>query len=82
MQLLATVSAADPLSFELFVRVLEELARVGALGHSNEHWAPQAELCGLHSLQFDFVGQVRAGRGEQASVGACNSVWGHAGACV
>jgi hypothetical protein len=50
--------ATGNISFDHFVGVLEEVSRIGALGSANAHWAPQSDLCGLHSVQFDFVGRM------------------------
>eukprot|EP00966_Prymnesium_polylepis_P080514 1865533-Prymnesium_polylepis.1 len=52
----AQTASATNMSFEQFVSVLEETARVGAFGQVNEHWALQSNLCALHTLQYDFVG--------------------------
>ena len=63
-----------PLSFEAFVSILEETQRAAAaatrrggggarLPNMNEHWATQSDLCGLHTLRYDFVGRHDAGMG-------------------
>ena len=64
----ATAHPPPPaLSFEAFVGILEESqravqhatrrARRGRLPPTNEHWAPQSEICALNGLRYDFVGR-------------------------
>ena len=36
----------------------------------NEHWAPQADLCSLQTLRYDFVGEMRSLAADVQALGA------------
>lgn len=46
-------------SFATFLAVLEASAAARP-ALMNEHWAPQADLCSLQTLRYDFVGEMRS----------------------